>query len=78
MPDRKRRPTQTPTTETALMAMSKAAVVLVISGGNVIQRKFSGLDEHARTLLEMLHIPPEVYSTPREKWRPLEWGTSGT
>ena len=39
LPDRKGRPTQHLTTETALMSMSKAAVVLVVLGGRVVQRE---------------------------------------
>ena len=77
LPDRKGRPTDKPTTETALMCISKAAVVLVMSGDAVLDRRVSGLDEHALTLLAMLDVPAEVYATPREKWPPLAPATSG-
>lgn len=69
--------TKRPTAETALLNFMGLSSVLLFSGDRFVQRKVEPLKPDAITVLELLGIPPEVFSLPYEKWPPLAPETSG-
>lgn len=76
---RKRRVrTNNPTTETALLNFMGMGSILVSLGDRIMQRKTDPLTPDALTVLELLGVPPEVFTLPFEKWPPLAPATSGT
>jgi transposase len=64
VPNRLDKPTQKPTTETALMSFATIQVVHITAGGQSLGRKLTPLNEHARTVLRMLRVDPAVFTTP--------------
>lgn len=75
---RKRRiRTKNPTTETALLNFMGLSTVLVYAGDTLLTRRGPSLSDDARTILRLLQIPHEVYTTPLEKWPSLAPKTSG-
>lgn len=75
---KKRVRTTAPTAETALLNFMGFSSVHILLGDRFLQRKVERLTPDALTVLELLRVPPEVFSTPFEKWPPLAQATSGT
>jgi transposase len=69
--------TKAPTTETALLNFFGLASVLVFVEDRFVQRKTETLKPDAKTVLELLGVPIEVFSSPFEKWPPLAAGIPG-
>jgi transposase len=64
--DRKRRPTQSPTTETALLRFAGVMGLRIEVDGQVA-RQVHGLTSHCLTVLQMLDVPVDVFTTVRQK-----------
>jgi transposase len=64
--DRKKRDTQSPTTETALLRFAGLTGVIIHVQGQVL-RQVHGLTEHCLTVLAMLRIPVDAFTTVRRK-----------
>ena len=78
VPDRLLKPTQKPTTETAMIAFAAVTVVHVTLAGTPLGRKLTPLSPAARTVLRMLRIDEGVFTTPPlRKFRPEPSETSG-
>lgn len=70
--------TQAPTTETALLNFMGLSSALFFMGERFLQRKVERLSDDARTILDVLQVPAEVFTLPYEKWPPLAPEISGT
>jgi transposase len=77
VPDRKRRPTQSPTTETAFLSFAAASVVRILADGVLLQRRLAGLSDGARTILRMFDIDESVFTTPPGRPLNIRDGPSG-
>lgn len=64
VPDRLDKPTQKPTTETAMIPFATITVVHVTLAGTSLGRKLTPLPEAARTVLRMLRVDETVFLTP--------------
>ena len=71
MPDRLGKPTQKPTTETALLAFAAVTIVVVTVAGQSLGRKLTPLPEAARTVLRMLRVDESVFLTPPPRKIPI-------
>lgn len=70
--------TKKPTAETALLNFMGMSSVLFFVGEAFVQRRVERLRPDALTVLELLGVPPEIFTLPYEKWPPLGPATSGT
>ena len=75
---KKRVRTKIPTAETALLNFMGLSSVWICLGDRFLQRKVEKMKPDALTILELLHVPPEVFWMPFDKWPPLAPETSGT
>jgi transposase len=64
VPDRLQKPTQRPTTETALLAFAALTVVHVTLAGQPRGRNLPPLPKAAKTVLRMLRLPESLFTTP--------------
>lgn len=67
--------TKQPTTETALIHFMGVSCIRISSGDHIVQRKADVLTEDAKVVLELLRIPPDIFTRPFEKWPLFEMET---
>ena len=60
--------TKKPTTETALIHFMGVSCIRVSSGDRILQRKADTLTADAKVVLDLLRIPPDIFTRPFEKW----------
>lgn len=73
VPDRLGKPTQKPTTETALIPFATMTVVHVVLGGQDLGRRLTPFSAAAKTVLRMLRVDESVFLTPPvRKFQPAE------
>ena len=63
--------TQRPTAETALLNFMGLSSGLWYDRDRLVKRRVDALKPDAITILELLGIPPSVFTTPYDKWPPL-------
>ena len=67
VPDRLKKPTRTPTTETAMIAFHRVASVCLYANGRLARRTVTSLSPAARTILRVLGIAESIFTSPHPR-----------